>query len=179
MHFISSSLNTIRIYPSSHSITRVLYSYALPHFLFLFFVLLPKAKGDIIVAFMHYGEELTLGPVSSQKHINKHLMSLGVDMIIGAHPHVLQDHCLRDNKLIAYSLGNFLFHTNQPPSAVDPVTHSYGSTSDYKYLLTEWKDRVGKYLGGWHDVNTSPCPILTTSPQNISVFLEYGKRKKY
>ena len=97
---------------------------------------------------MHYGEELTLGPVSSQKHINKHLSSLGVDMIIGAHPHVLQDHCLRDNKLIAYSLGNFLFHTYQPPSAVDPVTHSYGSTSDYKYLLTEWKDRVGKYLGG-------------------------------
>ena len=97
---------------------------------------------------MHYGRELTLGPVSSQKHINKHLISLGVDMIIGSHPHVLQDHCLQDNKLLAYSLGNFLFHTNQPPSAVDPVTHSYGSFSDYMYLLTEWKGRVGKCLGG-------------------------------
>ena len=126
---------------------------------------------------MHYGEELTLGPVSSQKHINKHLMSLGVDMIIGAHAHVLQDHCLRDNKLIAYSLGNFLFHTNQPPSAVDPVTHSYGSTSDYKYLLTEWKDRVGKCLGGSLDLNTSPCPILTTSPQIFQSFSSMGKEK--
>ena len=114
---------------------------------------------------MHYGRELTLGPVSSQKHINKHLISLGVDMIIGSHPHVLQDHCLQDNKLIAYSLGNFLFHTNQPPSAVDPVTHSYGSSSDYMYLLTEWR----KHLAVLDPYDLSP---------NISVFLEYGKRKK-
>ena len=126
---------------------------------------------------MHYGRELALEPFPSQKRINKHLMSLGVDMIIGTHPHVLQDHCLHDNKLIAYSLGNFLFHTNQPPSAVDPVTHSYGSTSDYKYLLTEWKGRLGKCLGGWLDVNTSPCSILTTSPQIFQSFSSMGKEK--
>ena len=136
----------------------MLTSCTLPYlFIYLFiylYALLPQAKVDMIVAFMHYGRELTLGPVSSQKHINKHLISLGVDIIIGAHPHVLQDHCLQDNKLIAYSLGNFLFHTNQPPSAVDPVTHSYGSTSDYKYLLTEWKGRLRKCLGGLLDVNT-------------------------
>ena len=141
-------MNTIRIYPSSHSITCLLTSCTLPYLFIYLFVLLPQAKVDIIVAFMHYGRELALEPFPSQKRINKHLMSLGVDMIIGTHPHVLQDHCLHDNKLIAYSLGNFLFHTNQPPSAVDPVTHSYGSTSDYKYLLTEWKGRLGKCLGG-------------------------------
>ena len=73
---------------------------------------------------MHYGQELYLGPIPSQNRINKHLLSLGADLIIGAHPHVLQDHCLQDNKLIAYSLGNFLFHIKRPPSAVSPVTLS-------------------------------------------------------
>ncbi|XP_022782665.1 uncharacterized protein LOC111323548 [Stylophora pistillata] len=82
------------------------------------------AKVDIIVVFMHYGQELQLKPLPYQNHINKHLLSLGVDLITGAHPHVLQDHCLQDNKLIAYSLGNFLFHINRPPSAVSLVTLS-------------------------------------------------------
>ena len=52
-------------------------------------------------------------------------MSLGVHVIIGAHPHVLQPHCIHDNKLVAYSLGNFLFYPNQPMSGINPVNVSY------------------------------------------------------
>ena len=76
---------------------------------------------DIVVVLMHYGEERFLKPVPYQLHINKHLMSLGVHMIIGSHPHVLQPHYIKDNKLIAYSLGNFLFYPNRPSSGSDPV----------------------------------------------------------
>ena len=56
-------------------------------------------------------------------------MSLGVQVIIGAHPHVLQPHCIHDNKLVAYSLGNFLFYPRQPFSAVAPVMY-YRLTND-------------------------------------------------
>ena len=58
-----------------------------------------------------------------QVHQTKHLMSLGVQVIIGAHPHVLQPHCLHGNKLVAYSLGNFLFHPNRPMGGADPVNY--------------------------------------------------------
>ncbi|XP_022782715.1 uncharacterized protein LOC111323589 [Stylophora pistillata] len=77
-----------------------------------------KAKVDVIVVLMHYGEETYLRPIPYQLHINKHLMSLGVDIIIGAHPHVVQGHCVNHNKLIEDSLGNFLFH---------PVPYKRGS----------------------------------------------------
>nr|XP_058940477.1 capsule biosynthesis protein CapA-like [Pocillopora verrucosa] len=125
---------------------------------------LKKAKVDIIVAFMHYGEELTLGPVSSQKHINKHLMSLGVDMIIGAHPHVLQDHCLRDDKLIAYSLGNFLFHTNQPPSAVDPNVYGMFGKKPNKQLIKKYEHFV---LGNCDALKLSRMLKVTVSRKGV------------
>ncbi|CAH3032033.1 unnamed protein product [Porites evermanni] len=79
-----------------------------------------KAKVDIIVVLMHFGEQLYRRPVRHQRRVSKHLMSLGVQMVIGAHPHVLQPHCLDDNKIVAYSLGNFLFYPKQPPSGILP-----------------------------------------------------------
>ncbi|XP_078375862.1 capsule biosynthesis protein CapA-like [Oculina patagonica] len=76
---------------------------------------LKQAKVDIIVVFMHWGEEMLLRPLPYQLHITKHLMSLGVQVIIGSHPHVLQPHWMtKDNKLVAYSLGNFLFPPLRP-----------------------------------------------------------------
>ena len=77
---------------------------------------------DIIVVFMHWGEEFFLGPLPYQLHITEHLMSLGVQVIIGSHPHVLQPHWMnKDNKLVAYSLGNFLFPPMRPLGENMPV----------------------------------------------------------
>ena len=80
-----------------------------------------KVNVDIIVVLIHFGQELRRRPFPYQLHITNHLMSLGVQVIIGAHPHVLQPHCLHDNKLVAYSLGNFLFYPKQPLSGMSPV----------------------------------------------------------
>ena len=74
---------------------------------------------------MHFGEQLYRRPVRHQRRVSKHLMSLGVQMVIGAHPHVLQPHCRDDNKIVAYSLGNFLFYPKQPPSGILPVRQHY------------------------------------------------------
>lgn len=87
-----------------------------------FLFLIPKAGVDIMVVLMHYGSELNLRPLPYQHRINKHLMSLGVHMIIGSHPHVLQPHCVKGNRLIANSLGNFLFYPNRPPGGGNPVS---------------------------------------------------------
>ncbi|CAH3127204.1 unnamed protein product, partial [Pocillopora meandrina] len=82
-----------------------------------------KKRRDIIVVFMHYGMETKLRPLPYQIDINKHLLSLGVDIIIGAHPHVVQGHCVKHNKLIEDSLGNFLFHPCPYKRGSNPVTY--------------------------------------------------------
>ena len=66
---------------------------------------------------IHFGDELQIEPHPYQRRIVKHLISLGVQIIIGAHPHVLQPHCFQNNTLVAYSLGNFLFHPITVPGA--------------------------------------------------------------
>ncbi len=74
-----------------------------------------KSKGaDIIVFSMHWGNEYQRNPNEYQKKISKKLADLGVDIIIGGHPHVIQpmeyisSDVSKKNTLVLYSLGNFL-----------------------------------------------------------------------
>ena len=72
---------------------------------------------------MHWGKELLFEPLPYQLHITKHLVSLGVQVIIGSHPHVLQPYCIHGNAIIAYSLGNFLFPSTRLLGGNDPVRY--------------------------------------------------------
>ena len=67
-----------------------------------------KDKVDVIIVSMHWGEEYTNTPTDSQKQIAEYLSSLGVDIIIGAHPHVVQPIEYINDTLVIYSLGNFI-----------------------------------------------------------------------
>lgn len=67
------------------------------------------AKGaEFIFACIHWGIEYQLLPHPSQKELAAYLHNLGVDAVIGAHPHVIQPFELNDGKLTVYSLGNFI-----------------------------------------------------------------------
>ncbi len=63
---------------------------------------------DLLLVSMHFGEEYTYTPDSTQREIANYLASLGVDIIIGHHPHVVQPIEFIDDTLVIYSLGNFL-----------------------------------------------------------------------
>lgn len=74
-----------------------------------------KSKGaEVIVFSMHWGNEYERKPNEYQKKISKKLADLGVDIIIGGHPHVIQpmeyisSNVSKKNTLVLYSLGNFL-----------------------------------------------------------------------
>ena len=56
---------------------------------------------------MHWGKELLPRPLPYQLQIAKHFVSLGVQVVIGSHRHFLQSHCIHNNTIIAWSLGNF------------------------------------------------------------------------
>jgi poly-gamma-glutamate synthesis protein (capsule biosynthesis protein) len=61
------------------------------------------------IAFVHGGVEWSRTVTSEQRRLYRELLHHGADLVLGAHPHVLQAMEAIDGKLIAYSLGNFLF----------------------------------------------------------------------
>lgn len=71
---------------------------------------------DVILMAIHWGDEYMLQPNSKQKAVAKFAFEHGVDMILGAHPHVLQplqkyDFVYEGKKKtgwVIYSLGNFI-----------------------------------------------------------------------
>jgi poly-gamma-glutamate capsule biosynthesis protein CapA/YwtB (metallophosphatase superfamily) len=65
---------------------------------------------DYIIAFMHWGSEYQSQPNAFQKSITKFLFDAGVQLVIGAHPHVLQPMQFNSEQqqLVVYSLGNFV-----------------------------------------------------------------------
>lgn len=67
-----------------------------------------RNKVDILIVAMHWGREYTHTPTSVQQDTAKFLASLGVDIIIGTHPHVIQPVEWIDSTLVFYSLGNFI-----------------------------------------------------------------------
>ena len=67
-----------------------------------------RDKVDVIFVSMHWGQENSSIPTSEQKETAKYLASLGVDVIIGHHPHVIQPIEWIDNTLVIYSLGNLI-----------------------------------------------------------------------
>lgn len=67
-----------------------------------------KDKVDVIIVSMHWGVENYNTPNESQRQIAEYLSSLGVNMIIGAHPHVVQPIEYIGDTLVIYSLGNFI-----------------------------------------------------------------------
>ena len=63
---------------------------------------------DIIIVSMHWGEEYSFEVSSRQREIASYLSSLGVQLIIGHHPHVVEPIEYVNDTLVIYSLGNFL-----------------------------------------------------------------------
>lgn len=67
-----------------------------------------RDKVDVLIVSMHWGTEYTHKPISSQKEIAAYLSSLGVDVIVGHHPHVVEPIEYVNDTLVIYSLGNFI-----------------------------------------------------------------------
>lgn len=78
-----------------------------------------RNKVDVVIVSMHWGEEYTHEPTYSEKREAKYLADLGVDLIIGSHPHVIQPVDYIDDTLVLYSLGNFV--SGQSPLGLEKI----------------------------------------------------------
>lgn len=76
-------------------------------------VVAARAEADVVIVLAHWGYEYHLWPDPSQEQMAHLLLAAGADAVIGHHPHVVQPVEVGDGKLVAYSLGNFVFDQGQ------------------------------------------------------------------
>ncbi len=85
---------------------------------------LTKAKEkqlDKIILYLHWGNEYATTPTPEQVSLADELFQSGADVIIGAHPHVVQPIAyfypteVSNERLIAFSLGNFISNQRVGP----------------------------------------------------------------
>lgn len=82
-----------------------------------------RDKVDVLIVAMHWGIEYINMPNEEEKEIAEYLSSLGVDIVIGNHPHILQPITKIGDTIVMYSLGNF-------------ISNQYGGTNgDWNKLI--------------------------------------------
>jgi poly-gamma-glutamate synthesis protein (capsule biosynthesis protein) len=64
---------------------------------------------DFVIVSFHWGLEYEDHPQEYQRDYARRVIDAGADMVIGHHPHVIQGIELYKGKIIAYSLGDFVF----------------------------------------------------------------------
>ncbi|WP_417319945.1 CapA family protein [Emcibacter sp.] len=72
-------------------------------------VLTENEASDLVVMQYHGSREYSYGPSKTTEGRMKLAVDSGADLIIGHHPHVVHGFEIYQDKLIAYSLGNFVF----------------------------------------------------------------------
>ena len=151
-----------------------------------------KDKVDFLIVAMHWGVEYTHTPTAYEKDMASYLASLGVNLIIGTHPHVIQPVAWEDDTLVIYSLGNFISAQYQNK---DSCTN-YKCTTELMTNLTIEKDiKDGKTTvkitnveneliynyyntGTWRDFHVIPFSneqIKTYLPNYKTVYETYKK----
>lgn len=105
-----------------------------------------KANSDIVLCAMHWGTENYTSVDDEQKYYAKFLADLGVDVILGSHPHVIGPVGWVDGQnghktLVAYSLGNFLsrHETPAPINELEGMLSCTFSLGDYGVDITDVK----------------------------------------
>jgi len=120
-----------------------------------------KAKtknADIVILFLHWGTEYDTIPGKNQTDLAEYFFSIGVDLVIGSHPHVIQkmvwikDPAKGKDRAVIYSLGNFISNQRKPKTDGGSIVRieltKGGSTttiSNAGYYLTWVYTPIEKY----------------------------------
>ena len=150
-----------------------------------------KDKVDVLIVAMHWGEEYTHTPTSGEKEKAKYLASLGVNIIIGCHPHVIQPMTYIDDTLVVYSLGNFVsnqigvekltglmasanivkrtYHGKTTITIEDPTAEFIYTRKNEKYVVYPYSKLNNNILSGYKTYYEKYKKIMTSMSNKIKV----------
>jgi poly-gamma-glutamate synthesis protein (capsule biosynthesis protein) len=117
-----------------------------------------RAQADVVVVFNHWGPEGVSCPSQRQKDLTALLVQAGVDIIVGAHAHVLQGVGWSGRTFVAYGMGNFVWYGTSR------------STETGVLLLTV----RGRSVTGWSLVPA----VVSATGQPVQLTGEAGERLK-
>lgn len=106
------------------------------------FIATRKEAPNVLVSF-RWGIEYTTTPTAEQKSLAHLAVDAGANLVLGAHPHVLQGLELYHDKLIAYSLDNFVFDDHSQPAGAETT------------LRLSWKRSGRPPVGGEVQLSTA------------------------
>ncbi|MBO9604354.1 MAG: CapA family protein [Paenibacillaceae bacterium] len=107
-----------------------------------------RKDADLVVVSAHWGVERNSKPEPYQTDLAHRFVDAGADLVIGHHPHVLQGFESYKGKWIAYSLGNFIFTTNEVKDTLETVVLQASCTKERSCSLnavpifTQWAKPV-------------------------------------
>jgi len=102
-----------------------------------------KDNFDILVVSVHWGSEHIDRPSNEQMDFARKMVDLGVDIVLGHHSHVFQPVEIYEGKVIAYSLGNFIFDMWRPQhlhSGILDIEISQDNEIDVNIIPTKQND---------------------------------------
>lgn len=120
-----------------------------------------KSQGaNLIIASFHWGEERMYMPNQTQKELGRYCVDLGVDLVLGHHPHVIQGIETYKGKSIVYSLGNFCFGGNKNPSDKDAYIYQHSFSFKDNVLQMETGQVIPISISSVKDCNNyQPTPL--------------------
>jgi poly-gamma-glutamate synthesis protein (capsule biosynthesis protein) len=116
-------------------------------------------KADFVVVSFHWGKEYTRQPSRDQRSLAHQAIDAGADLILGHHPHVLQGLELYRERLIAYSLGDFVW---------DHYSRETGETVVLRVAMTLGEPPAIEATPVYLDDNTGvPAPVTGNAADRI------------
>ena len=105
-----------------------------------------RAGAETNMVFIHWGNEYQLKPNDYQKTIAQKMCDMGVDVIVGGHPHVLQpfEHLVSENgheTYCIYSLGNAISNQRREKISSAPNGHTEDGMV-FEIVFEKWSDGV-------------------------------------
>jgi hypothetical protein len=91
-------------------------------------------KADITVVSMHWGLDFTEYPVPIQMGYAREMLDAGAHLILGHHSHLLQGLEKKGNKMIFYSLGDFVFDEPGQDTAIYKFSISKDGIKGYEFI---------------------------------------------
>ncbi len=151
-----------------------------------------KAKSknpDILILFMHWGTEYDTIPSPVQMDMADYFLSIGADLVIGSHPHVLQKMVWYRNdpvnagKAVIYSLGNFISNQRKPKTDGGSMVRIEMTREGDSFKVTD----AGYYLiwvytpviDNRKNFFILPCSRFEKSPEFFTDESDYSQMKKF
>lgn len=127
-----------------------------------------KAAGaDLVVVSMHWGLEYQVKPTADQRRYARALLESGeVDLILGAHAHVVQTCEKVNGRYVVYGMGNFL--SNQHQSSIMPTRSQDGVWVVASLTLDEAGELSSElaYQPTWVERGAGGWAIVPATPDN-------------